>query len=411
MQMWGKLIEKGSGKGYLPFHAASRCRKSLSVVEKGSMPRDLICLMCPTGCHLTIDVQGDQRIELQGNLCDKGVDFARAVLDSVNVKTPVRGDSAACSEGELKRIASFWGISLKAVFPQLIPDGSPERTLFRVVFEDIRGECFVLERIPDSAYHAKMRIIQSLEFLSGKGLARITPYRADGEGQPIRKTDRGLWQLVPFIHGVPLDRETYLYEGWRGDVLSGFLIELREKSRGIPFFQLEKRFSIKSYIRTLVRQIDKHAPGLVPRILPVLAFLEEQFMSVCDALPVSFCHGDYHPLNIIWGKQDILSVIDWEFSGIKPEIYDLANMVGCLGIEHPSSLARHLVKRLIARLKAADLYSDVSWQHLHEFIVAMRFAWLSEWLRKDDGEMIGLELDYMDLLIQNRDVLIREWAL
>ncbi len=299
---------------------------------------------------------------------------------------------------------------MNAVCPLLIPDGSPERTLFRTVFEDVQGDCFVLEQIPASAYHAKMRIIQSLEFLSRKGLTRITPYRADSEGQPIRKIDRGLWQLVPFIHGVPLDRETYLYEGWRADVLSGFLIELREKSRGIPFFSLEDRFSIKSYIHTLVRQIDRHAPELMPRILPVLAFLEERFMGVCDSLPVGFCHGDYHPLNIIWGKEEILSVIDWEFLGIKPEIYDLVNMVGCLGIEHPSSLVGDLVKKLIAQLKAADLYSDISWHHMLEFVVAMRFAWLSEWLRKDDKEMIGLELDYMDLLIRNRDLLAREWA-
>jgi homoserine kinase type II len=147
----------------------------------------------------------------------------------------------------------------------------------------------------------------------------------------------------------------------------------------------------------------------MPRIIPVLAFLEKDFMSVCDRLPVRFCHGDYHPLNIIWGEQDILSVIDWEFSGIKPEIYDLVNMVGCLGIEHPSSLVGDLVKNLIAQVTAADLYSDISWDHFIEFVVAMRFAWLSEWLRKDDKEMIGLELDYMDLLIRNRDVLSRAW--
>jgi homoserine kinase type II len=378
--------------------------------KKRAVSRDLICLMCPNGCHLTIDSQGDQRIELQGNLCDKGVDFARAVLDSVIVKTTAPEISAACSEAELKRIASFWGISLKAVCPRLIPDGSPERTLFRAVFEDIRGECFVLERIPASAYHAKMRIIQSLEFLSGKGLARITPYRADSEGQHILKVDQGLWQLVPFIRGNPLDRETYLYEGWRADVLSRFLIELRETSRGIPFFSLEDRFSIKDYIDTLVRRIHRHAPQLMPRIIRVLAFLEKDFLSVCDRLPVGFCHGDYHPLNIIWGNGDILSVIDWEFLGMKPEIYDLVNMVGCLGIEHPSSLVGDLVRQLIAQSKAAGLYSDISWRHFLEFVVALRFAWLSEWLRKDDKEMIGLELDYMDLLIQNRDVLAREWT-
>ena len=148
----------------------------------------------------------------------------------------------------------------------------------------------------------------------------------------------------------------------------------------------------------------------MPRITPVLAFLEEDFMSACDRLPVAFCHGDYHPLNVIWGEQDILSVIDWEFSGIKPESYDLVNMVGCLGIEHPASLVRDLVRNLIAQLKAADLYAPVSWDSFVDFVVAMRFAWLSEWLRKDDREMIDLELDYMALLLNNRDMLSREWS-
>jgi homoserine kinase type II len=372
------------------------------------MSRDLICLMCPNGCHLIIDFQDERSVQLQGNLCDKGLDFVRTVLDVD--KTSARERPSTYSDSEIKEIAALWGISLKTVCPRLIPGGSPERTLFRVVIEDDLRAYYVLEQIPASVYLAKMRIIQSLEFLFRSGLTGITPYRADSEGRYIRKVDRGLWQLVPYIHGVPLDRETYLYEGWRADVLSRFLIELREKSRGIPFFSLEDPFSIKNYIHTLVRQIDRHAPEITPRISPVLAFLEKRFMGVCDSLPVGFCHGDYHPLNIVWGERDLLSVIDWEFSGIKPEIYDLVNMVGCLGIEHPSSLVGDLVKNLIAQVKAADLYSDVNWDHFIEFVVAMRFAWLSEWLRKDDKEMIGLELDYMDLLIQNRDVLAREWT-
>ncbi|MGE5790786.1 MAG: phosphotransferase enzyme family protein [Syntrophaceae bacterium] len=336
------------------------------------------------------------------------MDFVRTVLDVD--KTMVREMPCACGNDAIREIAALWGISFRDVCPRLIPDGSPERTLFRVVIEDVSGARFVLERIPASAYLAKMRIIQSLEYLSRRGLTRIMPYRADRDGNHIRSVDRGLWQLVPYVHGVPLDRETYLYEGWRADVLSRFLIELREKSRGIPFFSLEETFSIKSYIYALVGQIEKHAPELMPRITPVLAFLEEDFMSACDRLPVAFCHGDYHPLNIIWGEQDILSVIDWEFSGIKPEIYDLVNMVGCLGIEHPDSLVRDLVRNLIARLKAADLYAPVSWDYFVDFVVAMRFAWLSEWLRKDDREMIDLELDYMALLLNNRDLLSREWS-
>ena len=86
-------------------------------------------------------------------------------------------------------------------------------------------------------------------------------------------------------------------------------------------------------------------------------------------------------------------------------------MVGCLGVEHPSSLVGDLVTNLIAQVKAAGIFADISWDHFIEFVVALRFAWLSEWLRKEDREMIALELDYLELLIQNRDLLAREWAL
>ena len=97
------------------------CRSSwpgkLKFVNMTVMSRDFICLMCPNGCHVTIAVQDDQLVELQGNLCDKGVDFARAVLDSVNVNTPIREISATCSDDKLKEIAALWGISLIAVCP------------------------------------------------------------------------------------------------------------------------------------------------------------------------------------------------------------------------------------------------------------------------------------------------------
>ncbi|MGD0170381.1 MAG: hypothetical protein ABSE54_11730, partial [Smithella sp.] len=60
-------------------------------------------------------------------------------------------------------------------------------------------------------------------------------------------------------------------------------------------------------------------------------------------------------------------------------------------------------------IKAAKIISKISWKYLVEFIVALRFAWLSEWLRRKDTEMIGLELDYMRLLIDNKNRLQKAW--
>ncbi|MEI7673027.1 MAG: hypothetical protein WCK00_13030, partial [Deltaproteobacteria bacterium] len=243
------------------------------------MTRDVICLGCPNGCHLSFvrlrtignhvraelveaskgiavlrtglsnqQAQDGQELELQGHCCEKGVDFARTLLDGERNGPLLPERPVAYDDEALGEIAAFWEISLKAVHRSLIPDGSPERTLFRAVIEDRQGNRFVLERIPASANYSKMRIIHSLTFLSQKGLAEITPYLTGAVGEAIHRCDRGLWQLAPFVAGVPMDRLTYLYEGWRAEVLSRFLIELREKSGGIPFFSLEEKFSLRDYI-------------------------------------------------------------------------------------------------------------------------------------------------------------------
>ena len=239
----------------------------------------------------------------------------------------------------------------------------------------------------------------------------VQPYLADDAGQHVLKYEDGFWQVAPFLKGRPLDRQNYIYEKWRGVVLSRFLIELRERSRAIPFFDPAESFSLKQYICVLVQQIRKYQPALMEQMHPVLGFLEKKFMGVYDSLPVSFCHGDYHPLNMIWAPDDLRAVIDWEFTGYKPEIYDIANLIGCLGMEHPSSLKGDFVLRFISEMKASKIISPLSWEHLLGFIVAMRFPWMSEWLRKADKEMISLETAYMNLLIDRGDELKRTWRL
>jgi homoserine kinase type II len=215
--------------------------------------------------------------------------------------------------------------------------------------------------------------------------------------------------MIPFMRGIPLDREKYMYEKWRGPVLADFLIELRRKSNGLHFFDPSKAFSLKDYVYKLIRNINLYNKNIVSDIKDVACFLEKDFMPLYEKLPVAFCHGDYHPLNIIWSADDIKCVIDWEFSGYKSEIYDTANLIGCVGVEDPQSLTGDLIKRFIADMKETGIISKTSWKYLVEFIIALRFAWLSEWLRRRDTEMISMELDYMRLLIENKSSLQKAW--
>ena len=39
--------------------------------------REMICLSCPIGCHLAIDLKGDDQIEVTGNRCPKGEEYAK----------------------------------------------------------------------------------------------------------------------------------------------------------------------------------------------------------------------------------------------------------------------------------------------------------------------------------------------
>jgi len=136
-------------------------------------------------------------------------------------------------------------------------------------------------------------------------------------------------------------------------------------------------------------------------------FVLEKF--TLDQIPLGFSHGDFHPINIIWSKDDINGVIDWEFMGWKPEIYDLANLLGCLGMEDPPALVGDLVSSLLHDLEAGKFFCPVGWQSLLDFVIALRFAWLSEWLRKKDPEMIDLELVYLNLLVENHGDITASW--
>ncbi len=311
----------------------------------------------------------------------------------------------------IKEISLFWNLKLKKIREDIHIAGSPERCEFRIVIEDKDDRLFICEKISQVAYEHKLRIIKTLEFLASQNVDCIQPYIPNKKGEYIARNNHGLWQLTRFVDGVPLQRPEYVFHRWRGNALASFLINLNKKSPGIDHVFPIQLFSIKNYIYELIDTIGIHESELRISINPMVGFLEKSFMGVHDTLPQAFCHGDYHPLNVIWSTKGINAVIDWEFCGYKPEIYDVANLIGCIGMEDPESLVGDLIAELIQRLRQAKLFSDLSWRYLLEFMVALRFAWLSEWLRKSDKEMIKLEQVYMRLLIENKKKLMHSWGL
>jgi homoserine kinase type II len=302
----------------------------------------------------------------------------------------------------LSALSKQWGKAFARLRPDIPLAGSPERTLWRNVVETAGRELFVLEKIPSKKYERKRQICQTLQWLSSHGLRQIAPYVIDVKGDFIPWIDHGLWQLCPFVKGVALKRPVYTLDSWRGVQAALFLMELNKTCSRQDVDPSSPPFSIVSYSRNLFSRIERRNPELANQYVRFMHHLEKNFFSVHDQLPVRICHGDFHPLNIIWGKKSIRAVIDWEFYGPKPELYDLANILGCLGMETPKSLWGPFVNQLVNELKKSNLFSIESWEELPDLTLAIRFAWLNEWLRKDDQPMIRLEADYMELLLSQR---------
>jgi homoserine kinase type II len=313
------------------------------------------------------------------------------------------------SNYEIGEIVRRWQLKLHRLRPDIEIAGSPERTEYRTVLEDETKTLWLLEKIPPRLYRHKLAILQLLCRLRDGGMEEIEPYLQDETGEALISCRNTYWQIIPFISGVPLDRPAYVMEEWRGPVMARFLTDLKYYTRTFRPEQRSGIFSIMAYITALMVTIQRHNPELTEPLGPVVSFLTSSLTNVMEDLPVHLCHGDFHPLNIIWGENSIRRVIDWEFYGFKPEAYDAANMVGCLGMEDPTALSGPLIQSFLLTLKTAAFMSDISRQYFLALILAIRFGWLSEWLRKKDDEMIHLELTYMYLLMDNRQKIEAVW--
>lgn len=307
-------------------------------------------------------------------------------------------------------VMRLWGLELKHIHKDVFMAGSPDRCECRCVVESTKGDRFVLEQVFESTVVRKKEIAGYLDHLSSVGLETIIPYRKNRKGEHVLRCGGRFWQIQDFFPGVELDRERYVFDGWRGKASADFLIDLKQCSQGLDNGR-QASFSLKAYIYHFVRDVRRHDPVYEKEIMKAVDFLNGDFFLVSDHLPNAFCHGDYHPLNIIWTPLGIGSVIDWEFCGWKSELYDAANMVGCLGIEDPEALVGDYVLRFIDMLRNCSIYQRESWRYFYELILAVRFGWMAEWLRKKDREMVKMELDYWNILMDHKRNLRTAWGI
>jgi homoserine kinase type II len=308
------------------------------------------------------------------------------------------------------RVGRLWRLRVADVYPDRIPAGSPDRSLARVVAGAEDGRLVVIERLARPEAARKMAVASLLEALQSVDLRGVNPYLQTGNGHHVVPLGADYWQISPYLEGAALPRPGWVWEGWRGEALAAWLCELRAASVRVRSMT-DPPYSLAGFIENLFGRLRSHRPALAEALAPIVGALLEEWLPPEEALAQGFCHGDPHPLNVIWDPAGdaIRAVIDWEFCGIKPAAYDAALIIGCVGIEDPDALIGPFVQALLAGLRGGGHPAGTE-PALPALVLAIRFAWLSDWLRRGDEEMVALETDYIRLLADRRKELGGDWA-
>ncbi|MBG0790538.1 MAG: phosphotransferase [Desulfovibrionaceae bacterium] len=304
-------------------------------------------------------------------------------------------------------LLSLWGLVPARPRTDLFLPGSPERCVQRMAVEDADGRTWMIERLRPGQSDRRERIGRALHLLAEAGLP-VPAYLPGPDNRFAPERDGHAYQLSPYVPGDPLPRPEFVEHADRGANLGRFLAALRRESRSVAGFDTEPELALEDYVNELIGTVRTRHPGIhreLKNVLPALAPLFEAW----PHLPRAFCQGDFHPLNVIWRGTGVAAVIDWEFAGVRPALFDAANCLGCVGIEDPPALVRGLAPALLRELKDSGCLDPDSFALLPELLLALRFAWMSEWLRRRDIEMIGLELRYMRLLANSLDTLLPAW--
>lgn len=286
--------------------------------------------------------------------------------------------------------------------------GSPQRCFARVAAADVYGRVWMIERIASGQAAHREAVASQLHALAATGLSEIPAYLPLPEGSFVLKEEGGCWQISPFVQGDTLPQPDYIEQEDRGRSLARFLARLSRSGEALRGVGPTSLFSLPDYIHGLVRTIGQNRSAILKEIAPAIDALAP-YLEVWDDLPLSIAHGDYHPLNIIWRGHGVRAVIDWEFTGPRPHLYDAANLLGCVGFEHPRALGSGLAPAFIETLREERLLNTPSAPWLPHHVLALRFAWLSEWLRLRDEDLLDMELAYMRILTNNLVALERLW--
>lgn len=301
---------------------------------------------------------------------------------------------------EFRNLLAQWGICLGRECPELVPAGSPNRTICRHVVEDTDGILFIAEGFELRKKHKQIRQNELLEFLQSNHLPGVVPFLRCADNAHGVNAGGCFWQLRRWVAGDALPRESLGDEVRYAGIWGEFLLKLAEKSSALPHNMIlpNERFFFADYMGKLRDFSRRKMPEFSAEINLIEKALQS-FFHAENSLPCQFAHGDFHPGNILVSSGQLTAVIDWEFAGMKCAGYDLALLLGCLGRDNPAWLDGKVTRQMQQQLYQAGYMPDAAWERLVELMAAIRLGWLGEWIDLGDKALAAGELAYIRMLL------------
>jgi homoserine kinase type II len=324
--------------------------------------------------------------------------------------TPQWARIPAVSAEEYSPILRNWRVDAVAA-EEVDANRRNRRLIASFLISDANSAKWLLDEIQEDQYEKFLRLAECLENLKERGIKQVQAYEHNTLGQFVTFYSGRLYMLRPQPKGSSLTHSQWLADRAKIGAFVDFLAQLKSTSAALPHLPAIDGKSIIDYIRRTTDTFQRHRPELAERLSPILKHLEATLFITLPTTRLSLCHSNLVDENLHWTGSELSGVSGWEFCDMKNEAYDAALVAGCIGFDDPDRLVDDPAQPLIGSLNSLMAWEAESWASFYDLMIAIRFGWLSKWMRINDEKTRDKEVLYMNYLVTQRDFIRRTWGL
>ena len=193
---------------------------------------------------------------------------------------------------------------------------SAAMTAFEIEHADGQTRRMIVRRPSDKSFkqnpHAAANEFKLLQITQSLGLATPTPYRLDESGRIFATP----YLIIEYIDGKPEFAPSNL-----ADYLFRLAVQLT-KVHGVECTKLDLSFLPRKANRC--PEMGRRGPAALDESLDDIRDILDSISSLPQRNPSVMLHGDFWPGNVLWRKDRLVAVIDWEDASVGDALTDFA---------------------------------------------------------------------------------------